>query len=207
MNYSRIILFYLASFFWFSCANKVSTEDMAEAPAMETDALLAQEFTANDLDPGQLDVFEIRARQKIKDLLNYTAIISDPDLDKAMRKQAMDMSLQCFISNNAPMSSLTEPRGTIARKYYRKLYQSEGPKVETQAEEVRITNKLQYSDEGGYRGKLTFMLITKITLADSVVSSRSEREVTFWVKKIPKAFGDDNRRVWEVLIGEMRTTE
>lgn len=196
-----------AVLFLYSCAARDEKSAMDNAPlaeqAVKQDSIAVEQgaelgLEAENLDREQLEVFTQRAKQKLKDLADYIAIISDSTYEKEFRYKAREQALELF-GDTATVKQDTKlvPPGNAELYLSALVDEYPGRRLTLQFTGVKLAEFPERVKEDLYLGRLSFN--------SSVNSSAAKRgEVPVIIKKVPKKFGNETHQVWEVMLGEIK---
>ncbi len=151
---------------------------------------MASTFTSNSLNQQQVNTFQDRSIQKLKDFYNYLTIISNPKFDKRLRENVKTQAKQLFYGPDCKVN------GKIASDFIDSCFNLTSL-VEWKAIDIGIyKNMASLSIEnttGIYQGELSFK--------ESVNGAVSKvRKVEIVLSKSQKQFGDSKQDVWTVFI-------
>ena len=183
-------------------AHRESAADVALAETAPTEAQLNDQLTADQLRPDQLRALEVRAQQKLRDFFDYLNLVGDPSLASTFRAEAARQALLLF-ANPRDSVRLTPaghpPRTMTARQWLDELVQSD-ELVTFATGEPALSRPLSQEDSLQYRGEL-LMPGTEATESEARMSQVSAPiRVRVLVKRVAKAFGEDEMQVWEVFL-------
>lgn len=183
----------------YSCAAKdknapaeMARMDSAAPPSLSEGSALGLE--AEELNKEQLDVFVERAEQKLKDLGDYVAIITDKKYNEEFRKEAKRQALELFGDTAANI----QLEGGYP--YIDSLYRS-SEKIQLRFSDISVIEFPKQVNDKLYLGKLGFSM----TVNNMLQADRPDHSLII-IKKVPKQFGSETREVWEVRLGMIRNT-
>ena len=180
-------------------AYRDSAADEALAEAAPTEAALSHQFTSNRLSKAQLDAFQIRAQQKLRDFIDYLTIIANPALDSAFRHIAAQQAEQLFTSPQAVVPAWSgspgEPELVSISSFLEALIQQEGV-LTFSIEQLAVDQPLVLNDSAQYEGELSFNV--------SGTADRATHRTGVVVKKVTKKFGQETDSVWEVFLKDIQ---
>ena len=179
-------------------AYRENSADEVLAEAVPTEAELEDQLTRDRLSEAQLDAFEIRAQQKLRDLIDYLAIAADSSLDSTFRQEAVRQAEALL----APSPMLV--RESEARSTAKPLSSSPLPNRLVRipiAAVTTLTIQQPLSPDGAnqYQGTLSF----SAPAADGDEGT-TQHEATMVLQKIEKRFGDEVELVWEVFLEDVQ---
>jgi len=182
-----------------SCATsprESAVSDSSEEATVMSGELEAQ-FTADHLSAEHQDALEVRAQQKLLDFADYITLISNPNIDSTFRQQANEQTRQLFIHPQT-MISLDE-ENIIIEEFLDKVRLS-GKNQQYIVQNIEIAQPLRQESAQQYSGELTFS-------QQSVVDGQGnthQHQAEIWVKKVDKKFGKEEKKVWEVFLGNIK---
>jgi hypothetical protein len=143
-------------------------------------------FTTESLSAADVEGFEVRAEQKVKDFYNYLSIISNPQYDIKLRQGAEKQALDIF----------STAKCMVDRQDVQKLLDScmaFTKAVTWQVSNVAVTQKLTSQDGSKeYSGTLT-----------GIVSGKT-KTISVTLSKKAKQFGSEAEMVWTVTICDIQ---
>ena len=155
---------------------------------------LEDQFSAPYLSKHQLEGFESRVKQKVKDLIDYLNIVANPEYDQELRKHAWDLAIELF----------TDPHQSFAGeadldKFLQTLLKSK-EKISFSAEELTIEESLVDHFQRNAEfvpGELSFRFIQE----KKGKQEETDTILPFLLVQVEKKFGKDRLMVWEVRLG------
>ena len=210
MNLSRNIVWIVLLFALLgvgcASANRESSADEALAEAIPSEAELDGQLTSNRLSESQLRAFEIRAQQKLRDLIDYLNIVSNNSLDSTFRyeaaRQAESLLISSSVNADADADADADAEQTNATaeelRVYRLLDALDHPSASRPLTIAAVTVRQPLAPDGPsqYWGTLSFK--------KSSAEENTEHEATIVVRKVEKTFGEEVDVVWEVLLGDIQ---
>ncbi|MEM8886931.1 MAG: hypothetical protein AAGD28_03015 [Bacteroidota bacterium] len=136
----------------------------------------------------QLEAFEERGTQKLRDFLDLVFFLQDKGLEESLRKHVEEQVRALYISGENPFmeyKSLDEFLKTQAFPYQK-----------NEQVEILLTSPFQLGEKG-YAAEVSF----------SLPKSSGEMEkikAQLVMKKQVKKFGEESLELWEVLIEEIK---
>lgn len=147
-------------------------------------------FTSETLSDNDLEGFEERAKQKIKDFYNYIAIASNPKYDTKMRQEAERQALDIFSTGNCNVWGIPVKKFLDSCLGMTQAYN-------WQAYDVKVKDKFtKQNGDKEYTGTLT----CTISNGDKTV----EKEVSITLVRKEKQFGSSSEMVWTVTICDIQ---
>ncbi|MFL5730640.1 MAG: hypothetical protein ACJ75J_14225 [Cytophagaceae bacterium] len=169
---------------------------------------LENTFVKENLSARDLQVFELRAQQKLKDYANYIEIISDKNFDAELRKEAAGSALRLFSGQDVTVHETLS--GGKAKEwklsdYLSKLNASAYKKIVSQISNLVLAKPMVKQAENSYKGELSYTQITKgyDDKGKEVFSVKAEKKAEVILKKVKKQFGRETEEVWEVFLGRI----
>jgi hypothetical protein len=169
---------------------------------------LENTFVKEQLSSRDLQVFELRAQQKLKDYANYIEIISDKSFDAELRKEAAGSALRLFSTQNVTVHETLS--GGKAKEwkisdYLSKLSASAYKKIASQISNLALTKPMVKQAENSYKGELSYTQLTKgyDDKGKEVFLVKAEKKAEVILKKVKKQFGQQTEEVWEVFLGRI----
>ena len=184
-------------------------EALEEVELKENANSMELTFVASNLTREELDVFENRALQKVADVGDYIAVISNKEYDRAMREHTMDQALELFTDNKSvvEMSGFGNEFTPVLSidRFLNGALNNEYGEVNIESFDLRFSGQLERDEKGTYVGTIIYSQVVNRVLEDDISVSKSEdNEASVIVQKVRKDFGDTYEMVWEVLIDEIK---
>lgn len=184
----------------YGCATAYREDSANEMPAESalTEADLNDQLTADRLSPAQLQAFELRAQQKLRDFFDYLTLVGDPSLDSTFRAEAAKQATDLFVNPQAVVRIVATEQPAKDRAigpWLEALAQSDEA-VTFLSGEPALSRPLTLGDSLQYRGEL---LMTLPSDGDAESEARTY-QVSVLVKRVAKDFGEDEMQVWEVFL-------
>ena len=171
--------------------NSVGGELLSEMEELQS---LTADFTAGSLTRANLEAFENKAVQKLKDYSDYLNIVHNPEIDETFRSRASESLRDLFEQRSIPENPVPGCTENQPYSYVGFIIDSVG-----------ITDPLEYQSEGSYRGRMQYYFsISGYTGSDTVNLYSSFEEMSMHLQMIKKDFGNDSVVVWEVLLASQR---
>lgn len=184
---SRIVKYLLVSVWGLVMPCFFYAQNASMGAADSYDRLEAS-FQGNSFSRMQLETFEERGKQKIKDFLDLAFFLQSKDLEESLRKHVEDQLRDLFVSGERAMlefNSLDEFLNTQSFPYQKK-----------ESIEIEISSPFE-SGENGYRAKASFSLPKSSGEIEKLTAQ-------LLLQKQLKKFGEESIELWEVLIGEIK---
>jgi hypothetical protein len=174
-----------------TCEDNVSTDNRLQVDR-EALQVITEDLTSESLTRRNLDAFEYRAVEKLRDYADYLNILYDENLDEAFHHQAGVNIKDLFSGCSAPENPLPAGIDPGAYSSFRFITGS-----------VDIIVPLEKKAEETYAGSMQFSLkILGITGSDTTDLYTSIHQTGMMLQKRLKDFGEDSMLVWEVLLSE-----
>jgi hypothetical protein len=157
---------------------------VAPAPAAAVNSWQAP-FTQETLSPDDVQSFEARAMEKVKDFYNYLNIISNPQYDIKLRQEAEKQAIDLFSGNDC----------TVDKKAITKFLDScRVLKAALSWQVSNVTSKTELVKNGD---SYTGMLTGSVTVGTSAGSTKN---ISIILARKQKQFGGDMEMVWTVSL-------
>ena len=162
---------------------------------------LTYTFSTPSLQPDQLAAFEARAFQKATDFFELLMLIDDYEVDQEMRAQAVEMAKDMFwAADNATYkwirSDAQESSMPIGQMLDDMLKKPSGLGNYKQMDHIELARPLERVEEAQYRGELRLQLRGAF--------NPDEVRMRFWVIRAEKTFGLQSKKIWKILLGEIK---
>ncbi|MEX0967601.1 MAG: hypothetical protein WD077_10200 [Bacteroidia bacterium] len=167
---------------------------------------LYSNFTTTTLSEAELKVFNTRAQQKIQDVLNYIALINNPEIGRQIREHAI---WQCgnLFRDKAMIRSGND--SVDVAQFLKSYLNGEKRWDSLKVMAVNIQQPLQPGMDNGYEGRMR-LTFTEKSSQKKLKSASTENEiweVKFYLLKVPKKFGDETFELWEIIFGYIAIAE
>lgn len=163
---------------------------------------IENEFIKNELSIKDLDAFEKRAIQKLRDIADYISINADSAVSVLFRKQANHMIRENFIEKDDVSNfykNLEIREDTLNTILYHLKYES---LFKTEFSSIEIIKRFQKESDLIYTGEIQFtQRISFLNQADTVLVSLPQ-QINIHAIKTGKNFGSEMQDVWEVYFSE-----
>jgi hypothetical protein len=150
----------------------------------------SRSFKKNIPNTVELEAYEEKCIQKLKDFVDYLDIIRNPAYDSLMRKQAVSQATGSFVSENNKVDFTGKEMNL--KTLLDAVYLDKNKKLSFSVSDIKIKDHFHLKGNG-YRGKLTFKVLKNGKLA--------EKTIVISLVKIEKHFGNDDDIVWTVFLG------
>ncbi len=172
--------------------------EMKERQISDMYQSIENDFIKDELSIEDLNAFEKRAVQKLKDVADYININADTGISIQFRKQANQMISENFVEQKDLKifyKNLEILDDTLNTTLY---YLKQGELFKTEFKSMEITNHLQKESELKYSGEIQFtQRISYLNQSDTVEIS-NPRRINMLAVKTGKNFGNETQEVWEV---------
>ena len=181
--------------------NYISSEERASLTFKKIEG----NFTGNQLLPGELSAFEIKALQKLRDISDYMKIYADSSYPQTFRKQSRQM-IQTNFKNDADLldfyNHLELREDTVNDLLIAKGIEG---KFNAELESIVISKNLGRESDSVYDGEISFLhRINSVITGDTLAIKSDKFRINIILEKIRKDFGDNTEDVWSVLFGETK---
>jgi hypothetical protein len=198
--------FFLGLIFFTSAFSQSSQQNdfTNNQSALNANKLVAA-FNMPVLTPSYLQAFENRGIQKIRDYLDFIAIISDKSYDTTLRKYSIAQAEKLF---DNPFCMVTEKldvktnQKNSADAFFKRVYSTNCEKIKTGMSDAQIKQHLVMNKDSVYTGSVTIKQSMAFYDQQGKVQKTvvSNKTVSLVVRRTPKTFGKDNMLIWEVAI-------
>ena len=169
-----------------------------------------------ELSVRQVSTYEEQAMLKLKDILDYTAIIGSAKYNESMRAAALESVVSYFDAKArvicdwieigwdtgpAKMRKEGEHPKCSPQKILERLAQTNNFEIEAVYQKMQISKKAIKQADGSYKGQITFELQYKTTASQNskgVEQMKSLSIMDFELRRIKKKFGKEKELVWEI---------
>ena len=179
-----------------TCEDEISQAD-TRSNHLERLEMVSDDFTSEALLDKHLEAFELKAIEKLMDYADYLGIIYSEGFAVSFREQARQNINGFFTSHENSAAALIPKSFTGSYNSYLILIDS-----------VTIINPLQREAETWYTGSMGYAeMILGINSSDTIIFSHSQKTIEIILQMDYKDFGENSLLVWEVLLGEINTTD
>jgi hypothetical protein len=189
-------------------------EALEEAPDMVINPTesVGYEFEDEQLSDIALKAFEERAGQKLRDCMEYMALLSDKSLDTVFIDQARVMLQRLFFDNKAVIKIKSNNQLNSVpiqlKEFTQYLIDGEKGKLNFKVNDVEVLDSLQLTDIRSYSGKIDCLIEVKNTGTFSLLHEGKYRAtINIHAKKTNKSFGTVDKQLWEVFLGNIVLTQ
>lgn len=179
-----------------TCVDEPSRDERHNERPEGLDAV-SEDFRSKVLTPRNLEAFEAKAKEKLMDYADYLGIKYDHEVDQSFREQAQENISRLFTGGSAP----GEP---VPARINTDLYNS----LQFLVDSVEIIDPLTREAAETYTGSIRYsMQILGITSADTIILESSIRRIPIILQMGYKEFGEDSLLIWEVLLGDNKSSK
>lgn len=210
MKYINLILFLLGgcSFLMGQSARSEPQSSYQGSYSYE----VQRDFESTRLGTKNLEAFEHRAKQKIKDFVDYVNLIANQDYDLELRKHAAEMTKDLFANQQVMVKthwlSGNRLKGYKLKDFIRTVETLEATELSITLTDIKLTKALN-PIEKEYRG--SFLAQQTLSLKNKgktqKVSSYKDVEIEIVLKQVSKKFGDQEQKIWELFLGNITVLE
>jgi hypothetical protein len=202
----------------FSCAsdsmqeNKsaASVTEEAEPSAGENNKYAVADFEIGtlpkNLSPDQQEAFQLRAKQKFQDFTDYLKIISNPKMDKDLKKHSQKLLKELFLNDSITFSDTTNsfyipfnPNDStpvmISDFHNINLLITFKRPLKISIQSISFTNLLATDSNNIYRG----IMQAQLTVNKKNVS----KNIDVYLIEIDKQFGETTQKTIEIKLGNI----
>lgn len=182
------------------CGN-INKQAPREEKQVDVFQVLESEFLNDDLSSDELQAFEIRAVQKLNDLIDYLNVYADTALASEFRIQSKNMIEKVFYKKD-DFGNYLQILSFVEDSVKSKLnYLDETINLRTEIDSVRIIQPLQKKNNSLYSGEVQFyQSIYKTDNSDKVIIKSGRQNLKMVVVKSEKQFGEKTQLVWEIFL-------
>jgi hypothetical protein len=177
------------------------TDSMDFSSVAEEDSIY--DFSADTLSDANLRALEVRAIQKLQDVVDLIQILSNDSTEKTFRLQAKTMLLGNFESENDSVSLYipdTNPLQLTVSQLADSLINKHYAPLKLKIRSPKIYQPLTPAKEACYNGTIYFLL--EITQNHKSLYPK-DMSAGIILKKTQKVFGDKTQDVWEVYLNKI----
>lgn len=216
-NLHYIFYFFVAVVFVFtaSCSSGSGymKEAMESAEAVEyypeVVENLEYEFESDIISEYGLNAFEHRAIQKVNDFVDLISLIADDSMDREFVEQAKGMLYSLFKENSCVIVlSTTSDKGKkiSLNNFVNAIEQLDVPDFKIDIKNIERNRPLTAGSVGNYEGtlKCTMNISAKLSLLNGFIPEQDHNvEIRMHILKVNKSFGDTDKELWEVMLGDI----
>jgi len=178
----------------------------------EIDTIKKNDITEDlNLSDVELKDFNVRAKQKIEQFLNYLKIISSAQETKVNRDLALKNALKLFIdSAKVEISWFSNDKWNIKsmmiKTYLYKLRALQTTNVKLDFYDLVYLTNFVKMPNGSYRASATFyQIFTKYSGDKIVYSDKTKKTIEIILERIEDEFYKEKR--WTIVLGNIKVTE
>lgn len=153
------------------------------------------DFYASTLSATQIQAFSRRAVQKLQDFGAALQVVGNAEYSISMREKSKASALKLFVNDAVLLKniSFSAPENTISIQDYMTFLLQHPQKMVLQ--DIQMTYPFHNVSAQMYQATYQFSW--------TVEDKKYPFIATLLLKKTKKAFGTEQKEVWEILIGEM----
>lgn len=187
-------------------------QESIKASKMRDSISVAMEFEKDSLSETTLEAFEKRATQKLEDAADYIQILSDSSIDRSFRLQARQMLIAVFEkkTNTIPfdLSGKGELKKLNTLQFADSLLSDRYSRLKVEIADIETLKALSLKGKKTYEGVLSFTQKVYHYQQDTPIKlSKYNMEVVIVVKRTTKRFGTSTKKIWEVLLRDIKIVE
>lgn len=209
-----ILIFLVPAVYLLLCSKSCDSGHMDDAALQKkklnkTRDLIITEAESETLSDQSLRAYEANAKQKLNDFADFLSIYYDQNIDSAMKKQAGNMIVKLFTSEEITIPPFIPGVRWTGNPILTDLLKNDNlpeyKSIKILIDSIAVRDPLRYSGESLYKGTLTFSTrVISYSSSDSLVSEKIKMETEILAKKVNKTFGNESLRVWGVFLGSMK---
>ncbi|MCP4438074.1 MAG: hypothetical protein GY810_03950 [Aureispira sp.] len=171
-----------------------------------------RDFENTRLQQKNLDAFECRAKQKVKDFVDYVNLLANEEYGKELRTHAAGLTKALFVNERIVIKSHwfsgKKMKEHSLTAFIRALQDLDGTTLTVSVVDIKTAVPLTRTGEG-YVGRLVAKQTLELKKNDKVqgVSPYKELEVGIVLKRIKKKFGKQEQEIWELFLGDVTVLE
>jgi hypothetical protein len=150
----------------------------------------ASDLSKKKLNLIDLKAFEGRAVQKVDELFQYLEVMADHENNEAVRDRALEIAKKQFAKT---AQIYTGSKGQAIDDFLKKCRNSTSFKS---IESLEVSKSFAFISDGRYEGKLLVRYRKQDSKTDAKSSMVSEEEITVFLIRQEKMFGDSKQFVW-----------
>jgi hypothetical protein len=189
-----------------SCGDEQEMANREDTALIESRENIREEFETDYLTESSLSAYEVAAKQKLSDFVDYLRIITDTAIDVAFRQQAAEMIRGIFISDGVLVQKITD-ENIKELKVSQLITDGLENKLAIplfSMDSIRIQEPLHRTGSVAYSGTIRFSQnITYPSMPEEIQGSIN-RFAEIYLTKESKIFGSDTLHVWSVRLGDIR---
>ena len=176
-----------------------------ETQISDTYRRIENEFIKDELSVEDLNAFEKRVVQKIRDIADYINIYADTSLSVQFRAQANQMIQDNFLEKKDVeifYNNLKLIEDTLNTTLY---YSKKSQSFKTEISSIEITNHFLKKLDLSYSGEIRFtQRIEVMNSSNAFDRDTFQFQIKFIAVKTVKHFGNEKNVVWEVYLTEVK---
>ena len=193
------------------CNDNVHFAEMRSQQQIETTRdSLKQVFEADSPGENLLQAYEATAKQKLTDFADYIKIASDSSINMTFRIQAGEMAGKLFNNRGADITCWNKVYPVGRTKSIDSLLNNclaNRMDFYIIPSQLKINSSLKRIDDSLYQGKLSFYP-RQINFMKKEIPEKADKMLIaeFYVIKRAKHFGNEELSIWNVCLGDIKTT-
>ena len=157
--------------------------------------------------PQSIATYEVTASQKLLDFADYLKIASDTTMNTDFRQQAATMAEKLFVSKNSNIQRLDQQfKNDCPKTVNEFLHKSRNNEMHPVflPEQIKMKTPFERENDSTFKGRLQFSLKFKDSESASKKAVVETLFIDVYLIKKAKSFGQEQVKVWEVLLGDVR---
>lgn len=178
-----------------------------QSVAMPDNAL--EDLKSNSLNRANLSIYEEQAVLKLKDVLDYAAIVGSQKYNLELRETALKTMLSNFDKKaKLPCNWLLENKvrkdkmSCIPKELFQELLEKPAYELEIWTQNIRVNQNLSKISKDIYQGELSYQQQIKTKKNKTTHSFKEGKQeqvrIQFLLKRVDKQFGKTKEVVWEI---------
>ncbi|MFZ4414557.1 MAG: hypothetical protein ACOYOV_15850 [Bacteroidales bacterium] len=190
-----------------SCNNADSTLNSANKSISASRDSIIKAIEIDIPDSELLEMYEQNAKQKLNDFIDYMKIVSDTTKDFLFRQRAAEMARKLFINDEINVRNWDDDSEIAKNHTLNQLLNKNlqpGTSYWTDPEAIEIEKPLSQINDSVFRGQLS-VIKKHLSLNKQLIIEKPKEKnfVDFYLLRRSKSFGNENVKVWEVLLGDI----
>ena len=169
----------------------------ASIPVDDEYKRLENKFEAEEISEIQLSVFQKKSQQQLKDFLNLVELISEEKYDSTFQEKMKEKALSFF---NSPSDEIIFQKDSKSKRVPLHEFLKNSSAIKGIFPSSKISN-LEFSKPILSKDKYTWSL--SFQFSQKEISS-NQFQARFILKKQKKMFGDQEKKVWQVFLNEIK---
>ncbi len=157
----------------------------------------ASDLSKKKLDKEGVEAFQNRAIQKVHELFQYLEVMADHETNEPVRDRALQIAEKQF-SESAQIYS-----GSISQKIHEYLKKCRNGTTYKSVESISVSKAFVFKSDGHYEGRIHVQYKEQDSKTNVKSSKLKEEEITVFLIRKEKVFGDTKRFVWELSLGKI----